>query len=504
MHHERGEPNTLADLLRSARFDEQIEPCSKDETERMATSRAVLEKTLSDGRPVYGVTRGFGPLVAFEASDSVEEQGAGLIAHLGTGQGDPLTPEISRLVFWLRLQSMRRGYSAVSPECWDTLAELWNSGFTPAIPRDGTVSASGDLQPLAHAALALAGRGDAWVKEDGQWRVRPSSQVLRELGLTPVTWSARQALAFVNGTSVSLAVTMVNHAEVHDLTRAMASLTARAVVLLGASPEAYHPGLSHARGQVGQLTAARWVRTELVGAQHSPVRSLQEPYSLRCVPQVLGAVLDQLWALEDILVREATGTTDNPVCYEGELLHGGNFHAMPVGLTSDQLGLCLQQVAYLADRQLALLCAPATNGELAPMLTPSPGVFSGLAGVQLSSTSFVSRIRQLVYPASLTTLPTNGGNQDHVPMALNGANSVGDALDLAWLVAGSLAAGLNQLAWLVKDVPQQAGLWGALSDRLPPLNEDRPMAPDVRTARDLLREHTRHSVDTMRGDDGSH
>ncbi|MBR8743441.1 aromatic amino acid lyase [Nocardiopsis sp. MG754419] len=502
MHHEQNEPGTLAALLHSARFGASIDPLSRDETERMAASQAVLDKTLMDGRPVYGVTRGFGPLVAFEASDSAEQQGAGLISHLGTGQGEPLGPETSRLVFRLRLQSMRRGYSAISPECWDVLARLWNSGFTPVIPRDGTVSASGDLQPLAHAALALAGRGEAWVREGDAWSVRPSAEVLRELGLAPVDWNARQALAFVNGTSVGLAVTMVNHAEVLHLTRALASLTARAVVLLGANPEAYHAGLGHARGQVGQLTAARWIRSELAGAEHGPDRPLQEPYSLRCAPQVLGAVLDQLWALEDILVREATGTTDNPVCYEGELLHGGNFHAMPVGLASDQLGLCLQQVAYLADRQLALLCTPATNGERAPMLTPNPGVFSGLAGVQLSATSFVSRIRQLVYPASLTTLPTNGGNQDHVPMALNGANAVGDALDLAWLVAGSLAAGLNQLASLTERGSEPGGLWATLADRIPPLDEDRPMAPDVRAARAIVREHAQDTVRADGGDDG--
>jgi histidine ammonia-lyase len=213
---------------------------------------------------------------------------------------------------------------------------------------------------------------------------------------------------------------------------------------------------------------------------------LQEPYSLRCAPQVLGAVLDQLSAIEEILVREATGCTDNPISYEGQLLHGGNFHAMPVGLSSDQIGLCLQQVAFLAERQLALLCDPAYNGGLPPMLTPRPGAGSGLAGVQLSATSFVSRIRQLVYPASLTALPTNGGNQDHVPMALNGANSVAEAVELAWFVVGSLAVGVAQCAAVGGGDPPTSGLWAALAEVSPPLRQDRPLAAEVRAARDLL------------------
>ncbi|MGP3966341.1 aromatic amino acid lyase [Streptomyces sp. 6N223] len=227
-------------------------------------------------------------------------------------------------------------------------------------------------------------------------------------------------------------------------------------------------------------------------AAHAPSRPLQEPYSLRCAPQIIGAVLDQLSATDEVLAREATGCTDNPVYYEGEFLHAGNFHAMPVGLASDTSGLCLQQIAFLAERQLALLCTPATNGGRAPMLTPHPGASSGLAGVQLSATSFTSRIRQLVYPASLTALPTNGGNQDRVPMALNGANAVSEAIDLAWLVVGSLGLGATQYAALTREEgaaeepARDGGVWRELSRVSPPLRADRPMAAEVQAARDVL------------------
>ncbi|TDD37582.1 aromatic amino acid lyase [Actinomadura sp. KC06] len=453
----------------------------------MQASVAVLTGALTSGEPVYGVTHGFGPLVAYAGAESQMDQGRGLICHLGTGQGAPLGPEVCRLVMWLRLASMRKGFSGVSPAFWRILADLWNRGFTPVIPRDGTVSASGDLQPLAHAALAHTGFGQAWTREaDGTWRCEDAATALADLAARPIEWPAREALAFVNGTSVGLAVSLHNHRAALRLARAVALLTGRLAELLRVNPEAYHPGIGHARGQLGQLRVARWVRDEMSpDAVRDPKRRLQEPYSLRCVPQILGAVADQLAAAEDILVREATGCTDNPICYEGEVLHGGNFHALPVGLCSDQIGLCVQQIAFLADRQLGLLCVPEHNGGLPPMLTPRPGSGSGLAGVQISATSFVSRIRQLVYPASLTALPTNGGNQDHVPMALNGANSVADAVDLAWLVVGSLAVGAAQLAELSgRDAVD--GVWAELKAISPPLAEDRPMALEVRRAADLM------------------
>ncbi|MEC3892628.1 aromatic amino acid lyase [Nocardiopsis alba] len=488
-------PPSLGALLRAADWEASIE-ADEEDVFRMRSSVGALEKALADGRLVYGMNRGYGALVEFSASESVDEQGRGLIAHLGTAQGQPLPADVSRLAVWIRLNSMRSGYSSVSPELWGGLADLWNRGFTPVIPRDGTVSASGDLQPLSSAASAFAGEGECWHREDdGTLVPRPAAEVLAELGADPVRWPAREALAFVNGTSVGLARTVHNHREVLSLLRVGALLTGRMATLLGADPVAYHPDLSMVRGQVGQSTVAGWIRSYMPeSAVRAPSRPLQEPYSLRCAPQVLGAVLDQLDAMEPILLREAVGVTDNPVLVDGEVLHGGNFHAMPVALSSDQLGLCLQQVAFLADRQLSLLCTPETNGGLPPMLTPRPGAGSGLAGVQISTTSFVSRIRQLVTPASLTALPCNNGNQDHVPMALNGANAVSEAVEHAWNVLGSLAVGLAQCAALTESAPADGDRWRDLARICPPLEADRPLAAEVVAARTLVREWGRELV----------
>ncbi|MEU4806662.1 aromatic amino acid ammonia-lyase [Actinosynnema sp. NPDC023587] len=481
---------TLADIVAGAGWDAKIAPCGPDDIAAMERSAATIARRLDADEPIYGLTQGFGPLVWFEAESELE-QGRSLIAHLATAQGRPLSPEVCRLVVWLRLNSMRKGYSAVTPEFWQKLADLWNRGFTPVIPQDGTVSASGDLQPLAHAALAYTGFGDAWVRDEaGRWDTRPAERVLAELVGEPLDWPVREALAFVNGTGVGLAAAIVNQRSALRLTRAVAVLTGRLGHLLQANPEHFQPGLGIARGQLGQLVAADWIRAELDGrARRGADRPLQEPYSLRCGPQVLGAVLDQVDFAGQVLRREANGVTDNPITFEDEVLHGGNFHAMPVGFASEQTGLAVHMTAYLAERQLGLVLSPETNGGLPPMLTPRPGRGAGLAGVQISATSFVSKIRQLVQPASLTTLPTNGWNQDHVPMALNSATGVAEALDLGWLVVGSLAVGLAQLTHLLGHRPEAAGPWRALAELSAPLEADRPLGGEVRAARDLLADH---------------
>ncbi|MGF1646458.1 MAG: aromatic amino acid lyase [Kineosporiaceae bacterium] len=483
-----GEPRVLIELLGLAEFGVPVRPLSTDETARMEKSVAVLDEVLRADGAVYGVTSGFGALVDHPGDGPGADQGDGLIRHLGTAQGAPLDPAACRLAVWLRLTSMRRGWSAVSPAHWSALSELYDRGFVPALPRAGTVSASGDLQPLASAALSLAGVGQAWHRgPDGRWVVIDAEEGLRRVGAEPLHWPAREALAFVNGTSVGLAVTMLNHHELQRLLRASALLTARLAELLGAGSEPFHPGLSEARGHPGQAQVAEWIREDLPsGHPHrGPGRPLQEPYSLRGAPQVLGAVLDQLQACEPVLVREALGCTDNPVFHEGQVLHGANFHALPVGLVSDQLGLLVQQVAFLMERQLAIVCSPDRNGGLPPMLACVPGRDSGLAGVQISATSFVSAIRQRVAPATLTALPTNGTNQDHVPMSLVGAVAVNEALDAARWVLGSLAVATAQLAALTGGAVAD-GVWRRLGEVSPPLERDRPMAAEVRGSGDLL------------------
>ena len=339
----------IAALLRAASWEATL-ALSDNERMKMDESVRTLSQALSQGREVYGVTQGFGPLVGYNADYSPTAQGLGLISHLAVGQGAPLSPGVTRLMLWLRLSGMKHGYSAVPVEFWLKLATLWNRGFTPVVPCEGSVSASGDLVPLAHAALAFAGVGEAW---DGSppagWTRVSAQRALAAMGVDGCSWSAREALAFVNGTSASLALVCHNHWAIMHLARALGALTGRIACLLGVDPMPYSPGVAEVRGHGGHIDAAKWIRSELMsGSPGKSGRPLQEPYSLRCAPQVIGAVLDQLSVQEGILMREALGCTDNPITWQGNVLHGGNFHALPVALCSDQQALGVHQLAFLA------------------------------------------------------------------------------------------------------------------------------------------------------------
>jgi histidine ammonia-lyase len=477
---------SLDQVVAGADVATPVAPLDACERRAMDAGVAVMAAALRGEARVYGVTNGFGALVDHPGGGTGTLNGTALIHHLASGQGDLLDPRTCRLAFLLRLASMRQGLSAVTPAQWEALAGIHDRGFVPAVPQAGTVSASGDLQPLAAAALALAGRGRAWAYRCGTWQDVDAADRLRELGAAPVSWPARVALAFVNGTSVSLAATVLNHHELRRQIGAAALLTARVVEVLGAGREPFHPGIAAARGQPGQARVARLVRSLLPpGHPHRPAgRPLQEVYSIRGASQVLGAVLDQVEFAGRVLLTEANGVTDNPICVGDEVLHGANFHSLPVGLASDQLGLCAQQVAFLAERQLNVLCTSALNGGLPDMLAPTPGLTSGLAGVQISATSFVSAIRQRVSPVTLTTLPTNGANQDHVPMSLAGALAVRDALTTSRWVLGSLTVALAQHAALTG--APATGLWDRVARACPPLAGDRPLAEDVRACADLV------------------
>jgi histidine ammonia-lyase len=481
----------------SASVPHSVQELTEDDERRMLEARDQLDAYVAAGGEVYGVTTGFGPLASYAADRESGGQGAGLIAHLAVGQGAPLSPEATRLMVWLRLEGMKTGRSAVAPELWLRLAALWNAGFTPVVPSEGSVSASGDLVPLAHAARAFAGEGEAWWREGDAVGRRRAGEVLARIGGEPVRWDARSALAFVNGTTASLAVTCLNHVGLSAMSRMEAALSGRIAGLLKVSVEPFSPRLAEVRGDEGHAVASAWIRSELPPGEGIG-RALQEPYSARCSPQVVGAVLDQLFATEALLLREADGCSDNPVLVDGRVLHGGNFHAALVGLCSDQLALCVHQIAYLAERQLAVLVDPRLNGGLPPLLACRPGATSGLAGVQIAASSFVARIRQLASPASLTAIPTNLWNQDHVPMALNGAVATADAIRLGWLVLAALAIGVNQVAFLLDETPD-AEPWQTIAEAIRPVEADRALDEDVRAAAEIIERWSRDEIEQGQG-----
>jgi histidine ammonia-lyase len=458
----------------------------------MERSFNVLSHALNSESPVYGASRGFGPLAEYPADPDGDRQGLGLISHLSVGQGPALDPDTTRLMLELRLAGMTLGYSGIDPDRWSELAAVLRTGFVPVVPAQGSLSASGDLVPLAHAAAAMAGQGAAWRfdTDGGGPRQVPADLELRRLSLKPVVWRAREALAFVNGTSASLAATLRNQSRIREQARIAAYLTGAVVDLLGSNAEPYDALVCAARGgSPGHAAAAEWIRSQIgEGRDARTARRLQEPYSLRCAPQVIGSVLDFLDAAGVMLEREAAGCSDNPVVSADGIFHAGNFYAATAGIASDQHAVLIHQIAFLAERQLALILSPASNGGLPPLLAARPGATSGLAGVQLTATAFLAEIRQNCTPATVTPVPTNLDNQDIVPMSLMGALRAARQAELADLILGSLGLGVAQLAQAVGRFEHPERRWlERLIGLSPRLEEDRPLAAEVRSAAVLLR-----------------
>jgi len=453
----------------------------------MELSYSTLSDALRAGREVYGVTSGFGPLYGFRANPDAERQGLGLICHLANGQGPPLNVDDTRLMILLRLSSMRRGFSGVSRAEWEAVRALYKAGFVPVVPSLGSLSASGDLTPLAHAALAMSGQGEAWVANGGGFSPEAASTVLDRSGLRPLAWTARSALAFVNGTSASLAIAISNHISLARLVRVGSMLTGAVGSLLGSTTDPYEMTVAKARSTTpGQTLVSSWILDEFDGRTASAdARVLQEPYSLRCAPQILGAVADQLGTQAPLLLAEANGCSDNPVIAPDGIFHAGNFHAATVGLISDLHAILIHQVAFLAERQIALLIDPRFNGAENVLLAVRPGESSGVAGVQLTASSLTALIRQQCLPATSTALPTNFGNQDIVPMSLNAALARRVQVDSAWLVLGSLAVTINQYQHLTGR-RHASSLFEYLRLLSPVIDTDRSMSSEVRSSAEAL------------------
>ena len=424
-------------------------------------SRAGLERILQAGTPVYGSTTGFGPHVRHPASDDPLAQGAGLIAHLASGAGQLLSPEVVRATMIVRANALAVGVSGIRAHSLQALLDVLTRGVVPAVPELGSVGASGDLIPLAHIARVLTGEGLALADEPGAavlGRTRPATQALAAAGLAPVPLDARDALALVNGTSYSTALTALAAARATLLVDRAADLTGWLYASLGARRQALDPRLHGVRGQRGQQEIAARIRGQIAGrggyAEHSE-RPLQEVYSVRCAPQVLGPALHLVTSAVRLIDDELEGVSDNPILVEDDAdatgwvaLHGGNFHAAAAATAADLVTGALTQVAVLVERQIDVLMAPATSR--APLLLATrPGAQAGLAGAQLTASAMVAEIRHACSWASTMSVPTNAGNQDVVPMAPLAARTALAQVDRLGTVLAVLAVSLGQYQHLV-------------------------------------------------------
>ncbi|WP_201435736.1 aromatic amino acid ammonia-lyase [Saccharothrix sp. 6-C] len=456
--------------------------------ERVDRGREYLRTVLADDeRPVYGAKTGFGALIGFAGREDEADQCDNTLAHLGAGQGPDLPADIARAALLVRAWSLAQGLSGVSAHVVDGLAAMFATTFVPAIPRYGSVGASGDLIPLAYATQALRGRGHAYL--DGERM--PARDALDRAGLTPLTLDGRDALALVNGTSVTTAATALALDGVRASHRAIQDLTCLLVDVLGADPGFLDPRLISAYGHPGAATVADRMRATLVGTIPTGERALQEPYSIRCSPQLLGAAEDALRYVDGVVAADLGGVSDNPLFFPGDDLvaHGGNFFGQPAAFAADVLAMVTASLGNLAERQLDLLVDPARNTGLPPMLAAGPGRQHGLQGVQLATTAFVAEIRRAAVPASTQSLPTNLHNQDVVPFGTQAALRSYDLAELLRLLCGSLALGLRQAVHVGgrrPTSPRCAALLDALSDAIAPVDPDRPLDADVRVAADLV------------------
>lgn len=419
----------------------------------MQRSHDALTQILERGDAVYGVTTGFGPLVRYQAG-AQEEQGIGLIAHLGAGYGDPCEPEIVRGAMAARLRTLALGMSGIRPEAAQMYESLLKYDIIAAVPSVGSLGASGDLIPLAHIVRVMTGEGEVLQSNaDGTTTTIPAAQALNKSGFAPFSLTSRDALALVNGTSFStayLALALVRSAR---LIRFAEEITAWTMSVMQCRKNGLHPTLHLAKGHRGQTASAHSILSFLAAMatnDHSaakndqktakanleelwniaqerlpeaPERPLQEIYSLRCAPQILGAARDVVRDSKRICEQELNGADDNPLVHAEtlEILHGGNFMTQHIGFAADSLNSALTQVGNLAERQIEALINPALNGGKPLLLATHVGAQSGMAGVQLTATALLAEMRSHRQHYASASLPSNAGNQDIVPLGFQAA-----------------------------------------------------------------------------------
>ena len=462
--------------------------------ERLAASHRQMLALSSDDRIVYGLNTGCGPLCEWPVppEDAARFQ-QNLVRSHAAGMGPFHPREVVRATMAARLLSLAQGRSAVRPLVADTLAAMLNAGVHPVIHETGSVGASGDLVELAHVALAVMGEGEV----ERRGAKLPAARALADAGILPVAFEGREALALLNGTSCETAQAALLVLGAEELVAAAEAAAALAIEALGGSIEAFDPRVHAVRPHAGQAAAARHLSALLAGSRrvregargdgagNGRLAPVQDAYTLRCVPQVLGAVRATLGHVRGVVMTELNSITDNPTFFPetGTILHAGNFHGQPLAMAVDHLKVALAEIALFSERRLARLLDPATNGGLPPFLIRDEvGVRSGLMGLQYCASSTVADNAVLAHPATLGSVPTNANNQDVVGMGSVGVRQARRMLDngrrvvaIELLAAAEAVdvAGTDGLAAATRAVH------GRIRALVEPLVADRPLGADV-------------------------
>ena len=458
----------------------------------IARSRGLIEQALASGRAIYGVNTGFGKLAQTRIPDAeLKLLQRNLVLSHAAGVGEPLGDDVVRLVIALKVSSLARGYSGVRPVVVEALLTLLNKGVLPQIPSQGSVGASGDLAPLAHMSAVLIGEGHA--RYEGT--VMSARAALTKAGIHPLELEAKEGLALLNGTQVSTALALINLFAAEANLEAAFVAGALSTDAVKGSDTPFDPRIHDVRGQKGQIAAAATLRGLMAGSDirksHVECQRVQDPYSIRCQPQVLGPCFDMLNYAADIFAVEANAATDNPLIFEnGDVLSGGNFHAEPIAIAADSLAIAIAEMGALSERRIALLIDSSLS-ELPPFLTEHGGVNSGFMIAHVTAAALASENKSLAHPASVDSLPTSANQEDFVSMATFAARRLGQMnANTRHILAIELLAAAEGIEFH-RPLKTSAALETAhakLRARVPRMAEDRYFAPAIEAAAALVAE----------------
>jgi histidine ammonia-lyase len=468
-------------------------------------SRRVVERALASGAAVYGVNTGFGLLAHVRVpADRLAELQLNLVRSHAAGTGAPLDPRVVRAILALRANCLARGHSGVRLETVERLLDFLRTGVLPIVPEHGSVGASGDLAPLAHLALVLVGEGEAL------WRGRrvPGARALRAARLAPLVLEPKEGIALINGTQVMTAIGALALVEAERLAVVADVVGAMSVEALLGSHRPFEARVHDVRPQVGQRASAtvarRVLRRSTIEASHRDCGRIQDAYSLRCMPQVHGAVRDALDYVRGVLAIEINATTDNPIVLEGtgELVSQGNFHGHPVSVALDHLATATASLATIAERRIERLLNPDLSG-LPAFLAKDAGLHSGFMMAHVTAAALVSENKILSHPASVDTIPTSAAKEDHVSMGVHAARKAARVVDHVTTVLAIELLCATQALDLLRPLVGGVGVEAARASvrrLIPHLDRDRVLSPDIERARNLVRDGTlRRDVERAAG-----
>ncbi|MCF6292605.1 MAG: histidine ammonia-lyase [Robiginitomaculum sp.] len=461
--------------------------------QNVQVSAQTIADILAKGETVYGVNTGFGKLANTRIKDEdLQDLQKRIVLSHCAGVGEAISQSVTRLIMVMKLASLMRGFSGVQPVTLRLLSDMLAKGVYPVIPSQGSVGASGDLAPLSHLAAVMIGEGEAIYAGEKL----PALIALSKAGLQPVILQAKEGLALLNGTQVSTAYALYGLYQARSVFHSAMLAGALSVEAVRGSHSPFDARVHEIRGQIGQIKTAHSYRKLLSGSyiakSHIDCHKVQDPYCLRCQPQVMGAVYDSLNHAATVLAREANGVTDNPLIFpeDAEAVSAGNFHAEPVGFVAENIAISLCETGSISERRTAMLVDPALS-ELPAFLTPDPGINSGFMIAQVTAAALVSENKQMAFPAVVDSIPTSANQEDHVSMATHGARRLGKmAQNSAHVVAIELlsacqALDLHKESHIVSSSPLQA-VRNAIRAKVPMLSDDRLMAPDITCVQKMI------------------